>query len=310
MHEKSIPREFSDRWRRFYGEKPTRNILEILEHSDPRIIAPNLLYTTKPELKQSLEKQGFRFKSQSQLGCLILDFEPFSIVASKEYLSGQFTIQSLTSIIPPKSLNPLSDSLVADMTASPGIKTCLLASSMKNTGTIFAIEKSKKRIPALKSNLARMGVYNTIILNGDARSFPKLDIKVDHVLLDAPCSGTGLKLSKNKRLEPRLIKDIKRHSQVQKELLDKAWSQLRVNGTLVYSTCSLEPEEGEVQINEFLTRHDGEVRVLPIKINIGVPGSNTQWDTVYHSQISKTKRIFPSQGMDGFFVTLMEKVTA
>ncbi|MHA2095660.1 MAG: RsmB/NOP family class I SAM-dependent RNA methyltransferase, partial [Candidatus Hodarchaeales archaeon] len=271
---------------------------------------PNILYTSKAQLQEGLEKQGFRFISESPFNSLILDLEPFNVVATTEYLSGLFTIQSLTSLIPPRSLNPSPDSIVADLAASPGIKTCLLAQGMKNTGTIYAIEKSKKRIPALKSNLARMGIHNTVIMNGDARSFSELDIEVDHILLDAPCTGTGLKLGKNKRLEPRLLNDVNRHSLLQREMLDEAWKQLKINGTIVYSTCSLEPEEGEAQINDFLARHKEQVNVLPVSFNTGVPGNKTLWTKTFNSQISNTRRIFPSQGMDGFFITLMEKVRA
>jgi len=91
-----------------------------------------------------------------------------------------------------------------------------------------------------------MGVFNAVVMNCDSLNFPELQIKVDYILLDAPCSGTGLKLAKNKRLEQRHLKDIIKHSKIQQGLLDIAWSQLKTGGTMVYSTCSLEPEEGEV----------------------------------------------------------------
>ncbi|MHA1993471.1 MAG: RsmB/NOP family class I SAM-dependent RNA methyltransferase [Candidatus Hodarchaeales archaeon] len=310
MIEKTISREFIKRWGNFYGRNITGRILRELGKSDPRILAPNTLYTSKRQLQENLENQGFRFATESPFNSLILDFEPFNIVATTEYLSGLFTIQSLTSLIPSKSLNPSHGSVVADLAASPGIKTCLLAELMKNTGTIYAIEKAKKRIPALKANLARMGIYNTVILNGDARSFPDLNIEVDHILLDAPCTGTGLKLRKNKRLERRVLNDVNRHAQTQREMLEEAWKQLKNHGTIVYSTCSLEPEEGEVQINNFIARHEGQIQVLPIGFKTGIPGNITRWNETLDSQIRNTRRIFPDQGMDGFFIALMEKVRA
>jgi 16S rRNA C967 or C1407 C5-methylase (RsmB/RsmF family) len=153
-----------------------------------------------------------------------------------------------------------------------------------------------------------MGVFNTIILNGDSRLFPKLNIKVDHILLDAPCSGTGLKLKKNKRLKPRILHDIHRHAEIQNDILEAAWKQLKVKGTLVYSTCSLEPEEGEVQISNFLSRHGKGVEILPINKVNGISGDKTIWKENLDPQVSKTKRIFPSQGMDGFFIALLKKV--
>ena len=153
-----------------------------------------------------------------------------------------------------------------------------------------------------------MGIHNTIILNGDSRFFPKLNIKVDHILLDAPCSGTGLKHKKDKRLKPRILHDVHRHAETQNDLLEAAWKQLKILGTLVYSTCSLEPEEGEVQINNFLSRHDQDVEILSINNTNGISGDKTIWKENLDPQVSKTKRIFPSHGKDGFFIALLKKV--
>ena len=153
-----------------------------------------------------------------------------------------------------------------------------------------------------------MGVINTIILNFDAVSFPKSGLFVDNILLDAPCSGSGLKLLKNKRLKPRMLNDIPRQAKRQKILLENAWSQLKPNGTLVYSTCSLEPEEGEVQINSFLEQHDNEAVLLSIPFNIGVSGNETNWTDSLRPELSKTKRIFPKLGYDGFFIAILKKV--
>jgi ribosomal RNA methyltransferase Nop2 len=193
------------------------------------------------------------------------------------------------------------------MAASPGIKTCLLAQEMENHGSIIAIEKSKTRLPALKANIARMGISNTIILNFDSTKFHKLNLEVDHVLLDAPCSGTGLKVSKNKRLETRTLNDIFRNAKQQKALLDSAWKQLKPSGTLIYSTCSLEPEEGEKQIFDFLLNHEHEADLLPLSLTSGVSGANTKWDNSTHPQLKETRRIFPKTGFDGFFIALLQK---
>ncbi|MFX0206549.1 MAG: RsmB/NOP family class I SAM-dependent RNA methyltransferase [Candidatus Hodarchaeota archaeon] len=245
---------------------------------------------------------------RNDFNILIIKHEPFNIVSSPEYLTGYFSIQSLTSLIPPKCLQPNLNSLVADLAASPGIKTCLLAQKMENHGTIIAVEKSKSRVAALKANLARMGVWNAIVLNYDATLFPKLNTQADHILLDAPCSGTGLKTTKDKRIKPRKLKDVFRQAKKQKNLLESAWKQLKPNGTLVYSTCSLEPEEGEVQINEFLERHAEEVKLQPVPFNIGFPGNKTNWKIPLHHYLKNTKRIFPDIGCDGFFVAILKKV--
>ncbi|MFX1282354.1 MAG: RsmB/NOP family class I SAM-dependent RNA methyltransferase [Promethearchaeota archaeon] len=308
MSQNKIPKEFAERWKSFYGEFQTESIIRNLRQDDPRIIVPNLLKTDIPTLIFQLERKGFKFKKINEFNGLIVTIEPFNIVSTPEYLSGMFSIQALSSLIPPLSLQPSPHSIVADLTASPGIKTSFLAQQMNNQGTIIAIEKSSKRIPALKANLIRMGVLNTIILNFDSVLFPKLNIQVDHILLDAPCTGTGLKLAKTKRLRPRMLNDIFRLAKQQEALIEKAWEQLKPNGTLIYSTCSLEPEEGEVQIDNFLEHHENEVVLLPIPFDIGSPGRNTNWKTPLNTQLVKTKRIFPKPGYDGFFTAILKKV--
>jgi NOL1/NOP2/sun family putative RNA methylase len=303
-----ISNEFIERWQDFYGETQTQEILSSLNQVDPRIIAPNTFYTNLWELKKLLEKRGFKFEVNSSFSCLITKYEPFNIVATPEYLAGLFSIQAMTSLIPPRRLKPSSKAIVADLAASPGIKTCFLAQEMKNKGSIIAFEKTKRRISALRSNISRMGVLNTVVLNCDSFHFPELQIKVNNILLDAPCSGTGLKLAKNKRLEQRQLTDISRQSKKQKRLLDNAWGQLKKGGTMVYSTCSLEPEEGEVQINRFLQRYPEQVELLPLGLKIGSSGYETKWEEKFNSMLKYSRRILPAVGFDGFFVALIRKV--
>ncbi|MCK4848345.1 MAG: RsmB/NOP family class I SAM-dependent RNA methyltransferase [Candidatus Heimdallarchaeota archaeon] len=309
MNNGAFSKEFTKRWKRFYGKSQTIDILKALQRDDPKVLAPNILKIGKTELRENLEKVGFRFEDQDFDESLVLKREPFKIVSTPEYLAGLFSIQAQTSLIPPKSLNPTPGKIIADLAASPGIKTSILAQIMKNTGTIFAFEKSQRRLPALKANIARMGIFNTIILHCDALNISDLNTTVDHILLDAPCSGTGLKQGKNKRIEKRVIRDISRHANIQRQMLEKAWSQLKVEGTLVYSTCSLEPEEGEFQIDQFVEKHENEVEILSIPFKYGVSGIETKYQKTLNPQIINTRRIFPSLGLDGFFIALLKRVS-
>ncbi len=307
MSQDSISKEFIERWDSFYGKERTEIIVTNLRKTDPRIIFPNCLKIDLSTLKNQLEVKNFNFTYIKEFNGLIVEDEPFSIVSTPEYLGGLFSIQAVTSIFPPRILKPSPHSIVLDMTASPGIKTCLLAQEMKNQGLIIAIEKSKSRLPALKANIARMGISNTIILNFNAIDLYKLNIQVDHILLDAPCSGTGLKLSKNKRLEPKTLNDIFRHAKQQEILLESAWNQLKPGGTLIYSTCSLEPEEGEKQIFDFILNHEHEATLLPLSIINGISGADTKWDNSIHPHLKETRRILPKTGFDGFFIALLQK---
>lgn len=307
MNADFISEEFIKRWEHFYGKPRTKLIASHLRNPDPRIITPNSLKIRSSDLKRQLEKKGFKLTKIEDLRAFIVETEPFNIVSTPEYLAGFFSIQALSSQFPTRCLEPSQNTIVVDMTASPGIKTCFLAQEMKNNGSILALEISKSRIPALKANISRMGVNNAIILNFDATKFDKLNIQVDHVLLDAPCSGTGLKLSKNKRLKPRILDDIYRQAKRQKLLLESAWQQLKPNGTMIYSICSLEPEEGEIQINNFLKRHEEDVDLLSLPISSGFSGADTKWNNSSHPQLRETRRFFPKPGVDGFFMALVHK---
>ena len=211
---------FISRWEEFYGSKKTKMILNGLKGTDPKVITPNILKTNIRELRERLTSRGFEFKTLPDWNSLVVNQEPFNIVSSPEYLSGMFSVQALTSLIPPRALAPKHDSLVADLAAAPGIKTCLLAQEMKNEGTLIAVDKSKYRLTALKANIARMGILNTIVLLFDSMKLTKLPVEFDRILLDAPCSGTGLKLSKDKKLSPRGLKDIEKHVFIQRTLLE------------------------------------------------------------------------------------------
>lgn len=298
------------RWEFFYGRERAQAILHQLRREDPRIITPNTLVTNLSELQRRLERQGFQFTVIPEYDALHVQYEPFNLVATPAYLGGCFSIQALSSLVPPRVLPLDTKAIIADLAAAPGIKTCLLAMEMENQGTIVALEKSKKRLSALKATLARMGILNTFVIHLDSTKFAQLHLPVSGVLLDAPCSGTGLKLTKNKRLNPRILNDIFRMASLQTQLLESAWQQLQEGGTLVYSTCSLEPEEGEVLINTFFSqRHPGEMELLPIPFDIGSPGNETRWyESLSAPSLEHTRRIFPDVGIDGFFIALMRKV--
>ncbi|MFW9853916.1 MAG: RsmB/NOP family class I SAM-dependent RNA methyltransferase [Candidatus Thorarchaeota archaeon] len=308
--QKTIAHEFIKRWEFFYGKEGVQELIYQLRREDPRIITPNTLIINLHDLQRRLERQGFKFSTLPEYTALRVQYEPFNLVATPEYLGGWFSIQALSSLIPPRVLPLHKDTTIADLAAAPGIKTSLLAMEMKNRGTILALEKSKKRLSALKATLARMGVHNTFVINLDSTKFAQLRISVSGVLLDAPCSGTGLKFAKDKRLAPRILGDISRLASIQSQLLENAWQQLQEGGTLVYSTCSLEPEEGEVLIDEFISqRKPEEVELLPIPFQVGRPGTETHWYEPFSAPLlENTRRIFPDLGVDGFFIAMMRKV--
>jgi ribosomal RNA methyltransferase Nop2 len=112
--------------------------------------------------------------------------------ATPEYLSGHYMLQAASSFLPVIALSPEPHERVLDMASAPGGKTTHMAALMQNTGVIFANDANKARTKSLTANVHRLGCKNVVVCSYDGREFPKVMGGFDRVLLDAPCSGTGV----------------------------------------------------------------------------------------------------------------------
>ena len=192
----------------------------------------------------------------------------FALSSTPEYLQGYYYIQEAASQLPAQVLLPEKDDLVLDMCAAPGSKTTQLAQLMHNQGAIIALDSNVQRIAALSNNIERCGVRNCIVYHKDALHAYDLGVQFDKVILDAPCSG-------NFATDPgwfskRDLEGIRQNAKVQKSLLKTAAGLLKPGGVLVYSTCSLEPEEDEDVIEWALDNLSLEL--VDTGLNVGEPG--------------------------------------
>ncbi len=221
----------------------------------------------------------------------------------KEHSLGYIYVQSAASMIPPVILNPGKGELVLDVAAAPGSKATQIAMMMKNKGILVANDVHMKRIKALSSNLQRCGVCNSIV----TRMY-KINMKFDKILVDAPCSGTGIvRKSPNTPEEwsPRLVRQL---AGTQKYLIRNAFENLKDNGILVYSTCSLEPEEDEAVIDYLLKKYkNAKLEAIKLKINRSEP--ILEFDgKKYDKEVKKCLRIWPQDNdSEGFFVAKIRK---
>jgi NOL1/NOP2/sun family putative RNA methylase len=217
----------------------------------------NLLKSDTDSVLNRLTKKGFKIERIRWLnnGYWVIS-EPSTprLGATDEYLAGYYYIQSPVSIFITEYLNPQPYEVVLDLAAGPGGKTTHLAQLMRNTGTVVAIEPKRDRVSALRSNISRMACENAIVLQTDGRWVSSLELMFDKVLLDAPCTASGL-ISNHPKLKKRITaEDIESQSELQRSLAEVAFSVLKPGGTLVYSTCSLLPEEGEHVIKSLVDR--------------------------------------------------------
>lgn len=176
--------------------KPTE-LLQFIESSEaqrPVTIRTNTLKTRRKDLAQALINRGVNLDpigEWSRVGLVIYDSQ-VPIGATPEYLAGHYMLQGAASLLPVMALAPKENEKILDMCSAPGGKTTHIAAIMKNTGTLFANDSNKDRAKATKGNIHRLGINNCILSAVDGRKFPPIMKGFDRVLLDAPCSGTGV----------------------------------------------------------------------------------------------------------------------
>jgi 16S rRNA (cytosine967-C5)-methyltransferase len=283
----STPDWLRSRWVANWGEERARAVASI------NLIEPPLDLTVKSDAGSWAERLSGRVLPTGSVRLL-----PKGRIEQFEgYDEGAWWVQDTAATLPARLLGEVAGKRVADLCAAPGGKTAQLALA---GAAVTAVDQSETRLKLLRTNLARLGLEATVIA-ADAASF-KPEERFDAVLLDAPCSATGTIRRHPDIPYLKSAEDIEVLAGLQARLLDNAANLLKPGGTLVYSTCSLEPEEGEAQIASLLVRNQG-LRLDPIS-----PAEifgHKEWIAN-----SVSLRTFPDElkldtpewsGMDGFF---------
>ena len=276
-----------NRWVARYGEERAHKI------AAANLIEPPLDLTVKDEPEAWAERLAARVLPTGSVRLL----PKGRIEAFPGYAEGAWWVQDAAAALPARLLKPKPGMRIADLCAAPGGKTAQLA---RAGASVVAVDISKTRLKTLETNLARLGFSATTVLADAATWSP--EERFDAVLLDAPCSSTGTIRRHPDIPYLKSPKDIEALAGLQERLLDNAARLLKPGGTLVYSTCSLELEEGEAQIAALLARNrslsldpvvpddifgqaewiqpPGLLRTFPFELDLGTP----EWS-----------------GMDGFF---------
>ncbi|MEK6816493.1 MAG: RsmB/NOP family class I SAM-dependent RNA methyltransferase [Nanoarchaeota archaeon] len=268
---------------------------EIVPFKPPTAIRTNILKITPQELRKRLEERGVKLTKipYSPYGFIVES--RFALSSTPEHLLGYFYIQEAASQVPVEVLKPKG--ITVDCCAAPGGKTTQMA---MYSDIVLAYESNFKRIDGLKNNLERLGISNCIVYNLDAR---KIEGNFDKILVDAPCSGNML--ADSEWLDKQTLKNVVQRSELQKEILGNMIRCMNSGGELVYSTCSLEPEEDEMVVDWALKKFDVELMRID---TVGDPGLAEFQGKQFDDSIKYCRRLWPNKTKtQGFFVAKFKR---
>ncbi len=297
-----------ERYLTLWGEEETTQFLKACEKPIQTAIRVNTLKNNNDDTLRILQKKGIGLEKIAwlQFG-YYANFRDISPGALLEHMLGYYYIQGVPSMTAVEVLDPQPNEIVADLAAAPGGKTTHLAQMMRNTGLVIAVEQDRLRIDSLRSNILRCGVTNSLVLRGDAKKIEGIGLEPTKILLDAPCSGEGLIPIDPSRKTSKTMADIQYCATREDDLLDAAIQKLAPGGQIVYSTCSIAPEENEYVVDNILRRYP-EIRVIPIDIDFGCAGYSTPYGVQLDDSLKLSRRFLPHlHGTEGFFICKMEK---
>lgn len=265
----------------------------------------NLLKTSGKQLKRLLEfhlkpvpfcPSGFYYQEADEPGK-----HPF-------HQAGLYYIQEPSAMFVAETLDAKPGERVLDLCAAPGGKSTQIAVSMQNRGLLVSNEIYPKRAKSLSENIERMGITSALVTNETperlAEYFPG---NFDKILVDAPCSGEGMFRKDPDAAQYWSLDHVRECAALQSQILDHAYSMLREEGILVYSTCTFSPEEDEQMIDHFLKKYP-DMEVLPIEKTGGVEDGRPQWTDSANSELRKTARLWPHHlDGEGHFVARLQK---
>lgn len=291
----SAPQWLCELWCKSYGRENAEKILEASFGSTEAALRVNSLKTDERELSEKLLKGGFICRKSELLPNALLAEGSGAIHKIDCFKDGLFHVQDISSQLCCVALAPEENDTVLDICAAPGGKSFTLAQLMKNKGRLISCDVYEHRLKLIQEGAERLGIGNIEVLLNDGASYNKDLPKADKILCDVPCSGLGV-IRKKPEIRYKKAEEVDKLSDLQYAILCISSRYLKIGGKLVYSTCSLNPNENEKIVEKFLREHaDFEsVRVLE---NIKRYGDDTDYLT-----------LMPHiHGSDGFFISCLRR---
>lgn len=296
----SMPRWLVEKLVAAYGPEEAGRVILYREEEHPVCVRPNFTRLSDAEFEALLQEKGWRAERGLAPHAWLI-YGAGDLAADADYRAGRFSIQGQSSMLAAEALEVRPGMKVLDACAAPGGKSAYLCEQMQLTGRVYAWELHEKRAQLLEGVRRRLGLDNLRISVRDALDFrPDLEDMLDGVLLDAPCAGLGV-LSQKPDIKLRLKEeDIPAIVDTQGRLIDTVCRYVRPGGALVYSTCSLLPEENADRVRAFLQAHPNfTLEPLPTSF----PEELRARQTPCGLQLLGCR-----DGVEGFFIARMRRV--
>lgn len=296
----SMPRWLVEKLVAAYGPEEAGRVILYREEEHPVCVRPNFTRLSDAEFEALLQEKGWRAERGLAPHAWLI-YGAGDLASDADYRAGRFSIQGQSSMLAAEALEVRPGMKVLDACAAPGGKSAYLCEQMQLTGRVYAWELHEKRAQLLEGVRRRLGLDNLRISVRDALDFrPDLEGALDGVLLDAPCAGLGV-LSQKPDIKLRLKEeDIPAIVDTQGRLIDTVCRYVRPGGALVYSTCSLLPEENADRVRAFLQAHPNfTLEPLPTSF----PAELRERQTACGLQLLGCR-----DGVEGFFIARMRRV--
>lgn len=275
----SVPKNLINMWVKQYGKDVVEDFLPYVNDRPPIFAVPNTIFVDKEELQYELLCENIECEV---VGDIVMITSPFDLNKSIAFKNGLFHIEDLSSYECALSLGAKAGDVVLDMCSAPGGKAFTIAEKMGNKGKIYAFDLHQHRVNQIEQGAKRLGIDIIEATINDATVFNSNLPKADKILCDVVCSGFGI-IRRKPEIRNKNLDSISQLPAIQLQILETSSRYLKNNGTIIYSTCTLNKKENEKVVNAFIE-------------------NNSDFTLI------SEKTTFPSQyGGDGFYVAVIKK---
>jgi len=316
----SLPKWLVTDWLGEFGAELARRICFASNRRPSVYLRPNSLKTTTKDLAEKFRQADIGFqivdvqcsmpdtrresRIENQESSMIKIKSPRAVTQLPGFAEGLFTVQDITASQAVRILKPKSDWTILDLCAAPGVKTTQLAEATGDSAKIIATDIDSERLKKVKENTTRLGINSVDIVPYEELPYSNFDC----VLLDVPCSNTGVlarRIEARYRVTPGAIKKL---IKTQSELLNTAAQMLKPHGKICYSTCSIQKDENNDLVRDFLQKnHNFELESERLTLPLAIPHQNRPQQTAYQpDNITDFDRIdFGAGDHDGGYTAII-----